>query len=228
MRIPYGGETAALIRRLNEDGIDKMSLILRHSKRDYHKDVHMEPFMCLTDEGRDLAFNLGTGLPENLSLKLFSSHIGRCIETAYLIDKGFVKKTGGYTEHNRVAKPAAPFYVRDIGKIVDIVRKTDVSVFIRQWIDGGIPEDILMNAKEAADRMVRFLAGGLWDSHPNTLHVSVSHDWNLYLLKEFGLGLPHEAYGKIAYLEGVVLFEKGGETYIANHQKDPTPISFPL
>ncbi len=220
------GETASLIRNLNRQGIDKMSLMLRHSKRDYHKDVHMEPFMCLTDEGRDIAFQLGAALPENLSLKFFSSHIGRCIETAYLIDKGFVNKTGGFTESNRVSKAVAPFYVNDIGRVVEIVKKTDVSTFIRNWIDGDISEDILMNAKEASGRMFRFLAGGLLESDRNSLHVSVTHDWNVYLLKEFGLGLPHEAYGKIAYLEGVVLFEKEGEVYIVNHQKEPVPLSY--
>ncbi len=220
-----GGETLSLIRHLNRQGIDRMSLILRHSKRDYHTDVHMEPFMCLTDEGRTLAFKLGEGLPENLSLKLFSSHIGRCIETAYLIDKGFVNKTGGYTEHNRVVRSVAPFYVRDMVKVVEIVKKTDVFTFIRNWIDGKIPEDILMNAREAAEKMFRFLAGGLRESDVNTLHVSVTHDWNVYLLKEFGLDLPHETFGKIAYLEGVVLFEKDGAIHIANHQKDPVRLS---
>lgn len=220
------GETASLIRNLNRQGIDKMSLMLRHSKRDYHKDVHMEPFMCLTDDGRDMAFQLGTALPENLSLKFFSSHIGRCIETAYLIDKGFVNKTGGVTENNRVSKTVAPFYVRDIRQVVEIVKTTDVSTFIRNWIDGDISEDILMNAKEAANRMFRFLAGGLFESDRNTLHVSVTHDWNVYLLKEFGLDLPHEKYGKIAYLEGIVLFEKDDNVYIVNHQKEPVLLSY--
>lgn len=222
-----GEKTAALIRRLNSEGIDKMSVMIRHSKRDYHKDVHMEPFMCLTDEGRDMAFQLGAMLPANMSLKLFSSHIGRCIETAYLIDKGFVNKTGGVTENNRVTKPAAPFYVRDVGRVIDIVKQTDVATFIRQWIDGDISDDILMNAKDAADRMIRFMAGGVWESGKNTLNVSVTHDWNVYLLKEFGLGLPHETFGKIAYLEGVVLFEKDGNIHIANYQKEPMPLSYP-
>lgn len=222
-----GAKTVALIRDLNRQGIDRMSLMLRHSKRDYHPDVHMEPFMCLTDEGRNLAFELGSRLPENMSLSFFSSHIGRCIETAYLIDKGFVSKTGGYTGHNQVARPVAPFYVKDLVSVVDIVKKKDVFTFIRSWIDGKISEDVLVNAKDAANTMLRFLVGGLRESDVNTLHVSVTHDWNVYLIKEFALGLPHETFGRIDYLEGVVLFEKDGEIHITNHQKDPVLLSLP-
>ena len=222
-----GVKTAALIRDLNRQGIDRMSLILRHSKRDYHPDVHMEPFMCLTEEGRNLAFELGAALPENLSLSFFSSHIGRCIETAYLIDKGFVARTGGYTEHNQVTRTVAPFYVKDLVRVVDIVKTMDVFTFIRNWIDGKLPEDVLMNARDAADKMLRFLAGGLRESDVNTLHVSVTHDWNVYLIKEFALGLPHESFGRIEYLEGVVLFEKDGKIHVANHQKDPVVLSLP-
>ncbi len=227
MKKTYGGETAALVRDLSRQGIHRMSLMIRHSKRDYHEDVHMEPFMCLTDAGKDMAFKLGMALPENMSVKFFSSHIGRCIETAYLIDKGFVSKAGGVTEHNRVSKSVAPFYVRDIARVVDIVKKMDVSSFIRLWIQGGISEDILMNAKEASERMFRYLTCGLLESDKNTLLVSVSHDWNVYLLKEFGLNLPHETYGKIEYLEGVVLYEKDGGIFIANHQKGPVPVVVP-
>ena len=224
----YGKETASVIRDLNSQGIDKLSLVLRHSARDYHRDIQLEPFMCLTDQGRDMALHLGTLFPENLCLSFFSSHIGRCIETAYLIDKGFVKKTGGFTENNRVSRTMAPFYVRDVNHVVDLVMGGDVLTFIRNWIDGRIPETVLMNARDAAEQILRFMAGCLRESERNTLQVSVTHDWSIYLLKEFGLDLPHENYGKIAYLEGVVLFEKDGGIFITNHQKEPIPLNFPL
>ncbi|MBU1171048.1 MAG: histidine phosphatase family protein [Proteobacteria bacterium] len=213
--------TASLIRDLNKQGIDKLSLVIRHSARNYDQDIKMEPFMCLTPKGRDMALALGATFPENLSLEFFSSYIGRCIETAYLLDKGFVKKTGGLTRNNRVAEHLSPFYVRHLKKVVDLIIEQDTVMFIRNWIDGHIDESILMNSGQAARRMLRFMVGGLMESEKNILQVSVTHDWNMYLLKEYGLGLPHEDFGKIDYLEGVVVFRKKGKTYIANHQKDP-------
>lgn len=222
-----GMKTLSLIRDLNRQGIDRMSLMIRHSKRHYNKAIHMEPFMCLTEEGRNFAYQFGAGLPENLGLLFFSSNIGRCIETSYLIDKGFVYKTNGYTEHNQISRFVTPFYVNDLSNVVEIVQKNDVSTFIRSWIDGKISEDIMMNAEETANSMLLYMAGGLIESEANTLRISVTHDWNIYILKEFALGLPHEEYGKIDYLEGVVVFEKNRELYVASHQKDPVKLNLP-
>jgi broad specificity phosphatase PhoE len=186
--------------------------------------MRLEPFMNLTDTGRDMAFRLGENLPENFSLRFFSSYIGRCIETAYLIDKGFVKKTGSLTENNRVVEVMSPFYVRDLKELGKSILSRDVFGLIRAWIDGYIPETVMMNAAEASRTMVKFVEGCLCESERNTLNVSVTHDWNIYLLKEFCLGLPHEDYGKIAYLEGIVFFEKNNELFAANYQTDPVRI----
>ena len=219
-------KTASLIRRLNSQGIDKLFVVLRHSARNYHEDITMEPFMSLTDKGRAMAFQMGSSLPENFSIRFFSSYIGRCIETAYLLDKGFVKKTGAMTENNRVTDIMAPFYVNDLSKLADIIMSRDLFVFIREWINVHIPESILMPPKEAARKMFKFMVCSLWESEKNTLQISVTHDWNLYLLKEFGLGLAHEEYGKVSYLEGIVLFEQDGKIYITNHQKDPVILDY--
>lgn len=217
----YQSPTISLIKDLNKQGIDKLSLVIRHSARNYDEDIKMEPFMCLTPMGRAMALSMGELFPENFSVEFFSSYIGRCIETAYLLDKGFVRKTGGLTQDNRVADHLAPFYVKNIRKTVEIIMQQDVHTFIRNWMDGYIDETILLNAREAARQMFRFMVGGLLECEKNTLQVSVTHDWNMYLLKEYGLGLPHEQFGKVDYLEGVVIFSQNEKTYIANHQKDP-------
>jgi hypothetical protein len=220
--------TNTLIRDLNSRGIDRISLVIRHSARYYDKDVKMEPFMCLTPEGRNMAMNMGASLPENFSLEFFSSYIGRCIETAYLIDKGFVGKAGGLTRDNRIAEPMSPFYVRNIKKTLEILMEQDVFTFIRSWMDGDLGDDILMNAREAAWDMIRFMTGGLDETAHNTLQVCVTHDWNLYLLKEYGLGLAHEDAGKVDYLEGVAVYSQNGKFYMANHQTEPIPLDLDL
>lgn len=216
----FGQETLNVINELNRQGISKLSVIMRHSARNYDEDLKMEPFMWLTEEGKQFATSLGENLPENRRLRFFSSYIGRCIESAYLIDKGYLK-TGGKTENPVVSKEVSPFYVLDLKKTIGIIMKQDVFTFIRNWIDGGIDDSVLMNAEASARQMMSFMAGNLNDSPEGTLDICITHDWNMYLMKEFGLGLDHETYGKIDYLEGVVIFENSGDLYITNHQKSP-------
>lgn len=218
---PFYSPIISVVRDLNKQGVDRMALILRHSARHYDEDIHMEPFMCLTPKGRAMALSMGASFPENFSVEFSSSYIGRCIETAYLLDKGFVAKTGGLTRDNRVADHLAPFYVNDIRKTVNLVMEQEVLTFIRNWMDGVIGDTILMNARDAARHMLRYMAGGVRECEKNTLQVSVTHDWNMYLIKEYGLGLAHESFGKIDYLEGVVVFTRDNRVYIANHQKEP-------
>ncbi|GAB6097877.1 hypothetical protein JCM14469_41310 [Desulfatiferula olefinivorans] len=228
MKSTHVAPVATLIRDLTARGVDRMSLLLRHSARHYDDDIRMEPFMCLTGKGRDMALALGAQLPYHVSVEFFSSYIGRCIETAYLIDKGFVRQAGGLTCDNRVVESLAPFYVNDIKKTVNLVMEQDVFTFIRNWMDGVIGESILMNAREAARQMLRVLVGGLREIDKNTLQVSVTHDWNMYLIKEYVLGLSHEQCGKVDYLEGVVLFPDGDTVYAVNHQTGPVALSMEL
>lgn len=228
MKNLYNAPAAGLIRDLTARGIDRMALLIRHSARHYDEDIRMEPFMCLTPKGRDMALALGAALPHSFSVEFFSSYIGRCIETAYLIDKGFIRNTGGLTRDNRVAESLAPFYVNDIKKTMNLVMEQEVLTFIRNWMDGAIGETILMNAREAARQMLRFLVGGLREIDKNTLQVSVTHDWNLYLIKEYALGLAHEQCGKVDYLEGVVVFLDGNKVFVANHQTGPIALDLEI
>ena len=212
-----GAEILQQVNELHEDGVTKFSIILRHSIRHYDDEIHMEPFMGLTEQGKDRCLETGLGLPKGMTLRLFSSHIGRCIETAYLMDKGYLAG-GGDTESNHLVRELSPFYVNDFEKIIETILALEVAVFIRNWIDGKFSPDILMDAGEVADRMFCGAIRGLTEKGENRIDVLVTHDWNMYLLKEFGLGLRHEEYGEVDYLEGVILFDKEGEIYMTHHQ----------
>lgn len=219
----FGKELSDVINALNKEGINRFSVIMRHSARHYDPDFEKEPFMSLTDEGRDLAFNLGKSLPESLSARFFSSFIGRCIETAYLIDKGFSKKSRGETVSNAVTERIAPFYINDLNGLTKLMKDQETPDFIRNWIDGKFPESIMLNARQASEEMFSFMTEKFQERPDNSIDIFVSHDWNMFLLKEFGTGLRHEDFGKIEYLEGLVLFEKSGKIYITNHQTEPIP-----
>ncbi len=75
-------QTVETINNLLDDGVQKISVIIRHSDRFFPKEARMEPFMGLTDAGKSFALELGKSLPSNPVPKLFSSTFGRCIETA--------------------------------------------------------------------------------------------------------------------------------------------------
>ncbi len=216
----YGINTIQTIKKLHKDGINRFSVIMRHSARHYDTDINMEPFMGLTEEGKEVSLQVGANLPDGFNVRLFSSYIGRCIETAYLIDKGYSRKNGK-TETNRQVKDISPFYINDFQKAIDLIIKQDTPTFIRNWIDGKISTDIIQDAKKTAEKMFACMVDRLKQTRENSIDIFISHDWNMYLIKEFGLGLAHEEYGLIEYLEGVVVYTKNGEMYIANHQTEP-------
>ena len=54
----------------------------------------------------------------------------------------------------------------------------------------------------------------------NQIAVCVSHDWNVYPIREFKLGLTHEDAGDVGYLDGVVFFEEKGRTFAVSRQTE--------
>lgn len=205
----YGQEMLNTINNLIESGVKNLSVIMRHSARHYSPKIEKEPFMGLTDEGKELSRKLGCLLPKDFHLRFFSSHIGRCIETAYLIEKGFIQK-GGETESNILEECLSPFYVNDLKKTIKAAFSNDLAVFIRRWFDGKLSPDALLNPKDSAGRILGLLAEKLNDNSKNIINVSITHDWNIYLLKEFCLGLDHETYGEVEYLDGVIVYKNNG------------------
>ncbi|MBF0228315.1 MAG: histidine phosphatase family protein [Desulfamplus sp.] len=213
-------ETIETITELIDSGVEKMCVIMRHSDRFFHKDSSMEPFMGLTEKGKDFAIKLGTELPKNPKPRLFSSPFGRCIETAYLIDKGYIKKHGIFNTHNCMAIELSPFYITDIHKAIAMVNELGNVNFLRKWFNNEIPENIMLNPEIAANRIAEFMIKQMSELKSGEIAMCVSHDWNLFPLKEYKLGLPHEEYGTVGYLESVVVFEKEEKSYIVNYQKE--------
>lgn len=217
-------ETIETITKLLDSGAEKMSVIMRHSDRFYHKDTSKEAFMGLTERGKEFAMKLGTQLPANPRPRLFSSHFGRCIETAYLIDKGYIKSHCVFNGHNSQAVELSPFYINDINKAIDMVREIGNTNFLRKWFAREIPENIMLNPEIAAETIADFMIRQMSSVQDGEIAVCVSHDWNLFPLKEYKLGLAHEEYGTVGYLESVIVFEKNGKQYITNYQKEPIPL----
>jgi broad specificity phosphatase PhoE len=217
-------QTLSVIEQLINQGINKISAIIRHSERFYSTSARMEPFMNLTPEGILYAEKMGQNLPADLRPRLYSSHIGRCIETAYLIDKGFSCRHSLKVPHNQVNEVLAPFYLNDIEQIIRLFKERGTKNFLRDWFEHQIDESIMGNPVTATTALTRFMLDCIDGLTDNEIAICVSHDWNIYPLKEFALGLPHEEAGDVGYLDGVVFFEQDNQAYITSFQADPRPV----
>jgi broad specificity phosphatase PhoE len=217
----FGSQTLNTIKHLQKQGINKMAVIMRHSERHYDLDNPAgEPFMNLTEKGKDLSLNFGEQLPPGMAVRAFSSFIGRCIETAYLIDKGYTSK-GGKTNSNSVEFFLSPFYAKNPAEILKTFLKSGSLSFVRSWLDGEFSSKVIDDPKDSAQKIVGFAKEHLAQSLENHINISITHDWNLYLVKEIFLGLKHEDAGAVEYLEGVVLYAHNNDLFITNHQTKP-------
>lgn len=217
-------QTIETITSLLNDGVTKISVIIRHSDRFFPKEARMEPFMGLTEGGKLFALDLGKNLPEKPMPKLFSSTFGRCIETAYLIDKGYTQQHKTFVAHNTTSDFLAPFYIKNIERAIHMVEAQGSEQFIRNWFDHKIDDDTMENPETTASILSQFMIDRLKQLGDLEMAVCVSHDWNIFPLKEFKLGLPHESQGDVGYLDGVVFYEKANQYFVTSYQCDPQPV----
>ncbi|MBT3176204.1 MAG: histidine phosphatase family protein [Desulfobacula sp.] len=214
-------QTIDTINDLMDSGVNKISVLIRHSERFFSEDAGLEPFMGLTDKGKEFAFDFGAGMRPNTMPKLYSSFLGRCIETAFLIDKGFTKQNNQNLDHNCMDPMLSPFYVSDIDKAIPLIKKLGNNSFLREWFDNRIDENIMENPRKTSDILSEFMVEKIKKLKHNQIAICASHDWNIYPLKEFKLDLKHESAGDVGYLDGLVFFEKENQYYIKNYQTRP-------
>ncbi|MBU8849097.1 MAG: histidine phosphatase family protein [Desulfobacterales bacterium] len=214
-------QTIDTINHLLDNGIKKISVLIRHSDRFFTEDPKLEPFMGLTDDGKKFAVDFGAAIQSSLLPKFTSSFLGRCIETAFLIDKGYTNKNNRAVDHNCTNDTLAPFYVKDVPKAILRIKEEGNKKFLRSWFDNRIDESIMENPERTSALLSEFMIEQIKNLKENQIAVCVSHDWNIYPLKEFKLGLKHETSGDVGYLDGVVFFENKNQYYITNYQADP-------
>ncbi|MCF8077145.1 MAG: histidine phosphatase family protein [Desulfotignum sp.] len=217
-------QTLTVIKQLLNQGITKIAAIIRHSERLYSTQARMEPFMNLTTDGLQYAVEMGQNLPAGSLPRMYSSYIGRCIETAYLIDKGFSRQHGIQLPHNQPKEQLAPFYIKDNQKALALLKEQGTHAYIRNWFDNRLDDTVMESPATTTAALTRFMTEKVNGLADNEIAICVSHDWNIFPLKEFALGLPHEEAGDIDYLDGVVFFKNKNRMYVTSYQTDPRPV----
>ncbi len=203
--------------------------MIRHSERHFTDISRTEPFMGLTENGKEFAYNFGSLLSSDPKPILISSFFGRCIETAYLIDKGFTKKYKQVLKHTRLEPLLSPFYINDPDKAIPMLLEIGGEKFLRNWFDCTIDEAIMAHPEKTVgilcDLMINQIKNQVKNQAENLdsrgLTICVSHDWNIYPIKEFKLGMKLEESDDVGYLDALIFFKKDNQYYITSYQTDP-------
>lgn len=222
----YGERTSALLDRLHEDGVTRISLLMRHSAREYAPGRH-DLDNPLTEDGRRYAREFGTHVPAALRVRAYSSPVPRCQDTAELIHAAHLEKGGLGRGGARPVEGLGVFYVLDQMKMFKAMSTSAEGMrgLMRAWFDGRVAEDIMLPAPLAARCLLRLLITRLQgQSSDPALDLCVTHDLSLYLFREVCLGMRADTAGKVRYLDGIACFERDGEWYAATHDCKPTPL----
>jgi hypothetical protein len=216
-----GSFTLGLVNRLFKQGIQKMSVLLRHGDRYYDPaNLKNEPFLPLTEHGKQQSYEFGLQLPMEPYYHFFSSPVIRCVETAYQIEKGCIK-CGAQTQVNSILPNLGPFFVKDRSAVFSHCMAEGPEIFFQSWLKGQISEEVMLPPKLAIREQLAQVMVGLVEQGQLHLNVYVTHDVNLYLIRELCLGQDIEEVGRIDPLEGLVFFEQDGVVQVSNHLGPP-------
>ena len=215
----YGQETLDLVASIMEDGVEHVAIFMRHSARTYIPglpDFENE----LTDDGRELACQLGAALPKEATVRGYSSPVNRCVETANLILGGH-SDGGGEITRRRQIEGLGNAHILDFNKLARLVEEVGMDGLYGRWFDDLVPRDMLLPSKALAtitahivkDKLQRPLGGPQLD-------ILVSHDMNIYPMRHHLLGQTIEDHGSVEYPDAIAFFERDGEVFLQSHHGD--------
>ena len=194
-----------LLRNLNDiPASGRAVAVLRHSARDEITTMRDAPFVPLNARGLEAAEAFGAALPEGRHLVLWHSPILRCQETAEQILRGY----GGGTIRGADEGLGIP-YVLDLAALADLATRMGQREFATRWFLDDLEEGVVQPSEDAARTLAALATGRLAAAKPGEIHLLVSHDWNVMLLRERLLGLRHQEVGWLDFLDGVVFTSDG-------------------
>ena len=220
----YGLETVRMVKDRFSKGIDRAVLLMRHSAREYRRDIHdlQNP---LTEEGRDLALRMGDMLGADLRMRGFASTAQRCVDTTDLIMHGTGRDDDGQigkTPDTRVIEAFGVFYALDQVRMWKGLQAADgLDSFVAKWLGGEVAPDVVMPARVAVSQILSVMKGRLMTISPGKdrskcLDLCVSHDMTLYLVRQ-AIGLEKTFEQPVNYLDGLLMFETDGELKVSSH-----------
>ena len=222
----FGVRTNALVDRLRAAGVERMTLLMRHSAREYAPGRH-DLENPLTEDGRAHARDFGLRLAPELTLRAYASPVARCIDTAQIIHAAQLERGGGATGGCRPVEALGVFYVLDQMRMFKALGASEggLSGFVHMWTRGKVPDDVMMAPRGAAKALTKLLARRLAErADAPAMDLCVSHDITLYLMRAELLALD-PSIGPVRYLDGLALWWEGDRLLAATHYQDACDVS---
>lgn len=218
-----GDGSVALIERVFAEGADHAAVLMRHSAREFNRDVH-DLLNPLTGAGRELCGRFGRRLDKSLTLRCYASPAQRCVETAELIMAAH-KAGGGAATRCRPVEGLGVFYILDQMKMWQGMQQAGGMVdYLQAWFDGSLPEDALVPADMAAVLVLRIMTGKLKRpvAKPQ-LDILVSHDTTLHLVRNRLLGEPVDG-PEVEFLDALIAYRRDDAWWLQSRHGPAHPV----
>ncbi len=219
--------TLSVLNDLSSQGVDSYCLLLRHSQRHYDAFIPEDIFHSLTEDGKQASYDLGLHFRKSSNIQFYSSPIIRCVETSYQIEKGCLEQ-GISTSVTKIDPNLLGMYIRDRETYYSRLAQEGLSSLLSAWFSGDISEYVMMPAEEAKNIHLSWIKNTLLSTSKPCVHIGVTHDWNLHLLRKLCLGQDTATLPQVGFLEGIVFFEKENKFYAINEYGGPKEIILPL
>lgn len=191
------------------------ALLVRHAERGPVESLDTHELVRLTERGHLQAQEAGRQIASlSTHVVLHHSPVERCGETARGIATGAQAAGGAAVVRGTVDTLGNPF-IKDRARAWALVRQRGPR-FIREWFDGKLPAEVFEPRAQAARAQLLAVDGALRATDVDTVHVLVTHDWNLAIVREEWLGItPERAWPD--FLDGVVVSVDGDDLVVEAH-----------
>jgi len=198
-----------------KDGYKKVALIIRHADREHiipgkNED---EP---LNETGKLNSIKLGEILSPFNGVKIFTSPIGRCIQTGEAILKGF-QKHGCISQSNMLGEPG-PF-VFDKKQAEQMFKEISTKGIVEKQIAGEIITGIRQLA-DGCELLKNYIVSEMNTNIEENILIFISHD---AIIAPFIYQYTGEKFGRknwLNFLDGAILMrENDNISFIRNGKK---------
>jgi hypothetical protein len=198
----------AMVERLGPAAV-----LVRHAERGPIHDPTLGHDVPLTDRGREDARALGGEFGARAPLVIARhSPVPRCEETARLVVEGASVLGAAATLAGPVEALGGVYMIR-AREALEVARDHG-HVFPRLWFDGSLPSGLVVPRARGATLVVASALVHL-STEPAALAVSVTHDWNLMLVREEFFNIRHENVGWPGFLDGIAVARDGADVVLA-------------
>ncbi len=156
----------------------KLSIVLRHPKREEITDLLNSIDVPLVDEGREMARELGRNLPKRYSYNIYHSYVPRCIETAELIFSEIIKS--GIDNKSRISGQRDylyGFFLLDLDYMLNIANEVGDEKFILRWFEDQFESDKIIPFQETSTILLKHILDAEDKNNFDEINLFITHDW---------------------------------------------------